>query len=701
MKSYKPTPALLAAAILAATATVSCDNDFDYPPVIVSVATIQPNTTIAQVKAAYWSDERNYADTILFNDEGEHIIIAGRVISSDETGNIYKSLVIQDETAALAMSINNNSLSETYKVGQEVVIDLTEMYIGKYNGLQQLGLPKAYGDGFEVSFMEPDFFTSHAQVNGLPEVAKIDTTVTTIADINALSTPEELQKWQSRLIRLDNVSWQDGGIAPYSESGSNTSRTLVDAEGNTIEARNSNYATFAAETLPTGTGSVVAILSCYGTKWQLLLRDTSDCIGFDEPSGDNPAGNDPGDISEANTTIAQLKAQYWKDDMNYCSTVEQTADGKDVIIAARVISTDQPGNIFKVLYVQDDTDAIAFSINESKIYSTYPQGQMLVINLTGMSIGKYAGMMQLGAPGEFNGTPQVDRMSLSAFRSQTKTAGRADVSAIKTTDATIAEIAAVGKDDAAGIQKWQGRLVKFSGVHFQNGGSQTFVVGKENTNQNLLDASGKSIIVRTSMYADFGGNTLPAGNGDVTGILSYFNGTWQLLLNDANACTGFDGQSTPGEPSVPVTGNATFRKVSSVTSGKSYVMVYNGKVAIPIEQKYSYGYLYIEDPVSASGDQVTTAAANAITFTASGSGYTMLDSYGRYLSMDGEHNNSFQLYSAPEKGSVWTVSFASDGTATIANTLVSGYVVGWKSQYSNIAPTNASEGLPQLYEKVD
>ena len=143
MKSYKPTPALLAAAILAATATVSCDNDFDYPPVIVPVATIQPNTTIAQVKAAYWSDERNYADTILFNDEGEHIIIAGRVISSDETGNIYKSLVIQDETAALAMSINNNSLSETYKVGQEVVIDLTEMYIGKYNGLQQLGFPTA------------------------------------------------------------------------------------------------------------------------------------------------------------------------------------------------------------------------------------------------------------------------------------------------------------------------------------------------------------------------------------------------------------------------------------------------------------------------------------------------------------------------------------------------------------------------------
>lgn len=704
MKPYKSSPALLAAAILAATATVSCDNDFDYPPVIVPVATIQPNTTIAQVKAAFWSDDRNYADTIFFNEEGEHIIISGRVISSDETGNIYKSLVIQDETAALAMSINDNKLSETYKVGQEVVIDLTDMFIGKYNGLQQLGQPKAYGDGYEVSFMEKEFFQTHAQVNGLPELAKIDTTLTTIADIKALASPEELQQWQSRLVRLDNVSWEDGGVAPYSESGSSTSRTIFDADGNTIVARNSNYATFAAETLPSGTGSIVGILSYYGTNWQLLLRDTSDCIGFDESEGNTPGGNDePVDISEANTTIAQLKAEYWKDDMNYCSTVGQTADGKDVVIAARVISSDKSGSVFKALYVQDDTDAIAFSIDASKLYNTYPVGQMLLINLTGMSIGKYAGMVQLGDPGEYNGTPQVDRMSLSTFRAHTKIAGKPDAAAVKTTDATIAEIAAIGKTDAAGIQKWQARLVKFTGVHFENGGSQTFVVGSAITNQALLDAQGKSIIVRTSQYADFGGNTLPAGTGNVTGLLSYFNGTWQLLLIDGNACTDFDGQtpSNPGTPSTPVTGNATFRKVSAVTSGKSYVMVYNGKVSIPIEQKFSYGYLYVEDPVSVSGDQLTTAAANAITFTASGAGYTMLDSYGRYLSMDGEHNNSFQLYTSPADGSVWTVAFGTDGAATITSTLVSGYIVGWKSQYSNLAPTNAAEGLPQLYEKVD
>ena len=701
MKLHKSTPALLAAALLAATATVSCDNDFDYPPVIVPVATIEANTTIAEVKAAYWSDERNYADTILYNKDGEHIIISGRVISSDETGNIYKSLIIQDETAALAMSINSSSLSDSYKVGQEVVIDLTEMFIGKYNGLQQLGMPQAYGTGYEVSFMDLEFFQQHAQVNGLPQLEKVDTLVTTMADIAALTTPSELQQWQSQLIRLDNVTWQDGGAAPYSESTSSTSRTIVDAEGNTMIVRNSNYATFASETLPTGTGSIVAILSYYGTGWQLLLRDTNDCIGFDETEGDN-GGNNDGDVSEANTTIAALKAAYWKDDTNYCETVGQTADGNDIVIAARVVSTDQPGNIFKALYVEDATGGIAFSIDASKLYSTYPQGQELVINLTGMSIGKYAGMMQLGAPGEYNGTPQVDRMSLAAFRNKTKLAGKPDASAVKPVDATIATIAGIGTD-AAGLQKWQGRLVKFSDVHFKNGGSQTFVVGGQNTNQDLLDAQGKSIVVRTSQYADFGTNTLPAGTGSVTGLLSYFNGTWQLLLNNAQGCTGFDGSAvTPTDPVTPPAGNASFRKVTTITSGKSYVMVYNGQVAIPIKDSFTYGYLYVEAPASTAGDVITTSAANAITFRASGSGFTMLDSQGRYLSMDGEHSTSFQLYTSAAAGSVWNVTFGSDGAATITNAVMTNCVVCWKEQYSNLAPSDSSTGLlPYLYEKVD
>ena len=112
--------------------------------------------------------------------------MSGRVISNDRGGNIYKSLYIQDATGALVLSINKNSLYNDYRVGQEIVIDLTDMYIGKYNGLQQMGFPEWYaqGNAWEATFMPYEFFAEHVQLNGLPEPDKID--VVTVSDFTTL-----------------------------------------------------------------------------------------------------------------------------------------------------------------------------------------------------------------------------------------------------------------------------------------------------------------------------------------------------------------------------------------------------------------------------------------------------------------------------------------------------------------------------------
>ena len=183
MRNLKSYISLLA---IGAAALTACQNDFDNIDVPVPVATIQANTTINEVKTRYWNDATNYIDTIRLNDAGEHVVISGRVISSDASGNIYKSLVIQDATGAMAMSINANSMYQKYRMGQEVVVDLTDMFIGKYNGLQQLGFPEEYQDTYEATFMPYEFFEMHAQLNGLPEPAKVDTIlVNSTADLSA------------------------------------------------------------------------------------------------------------------------------------------------------------------------------------------------------------------------------------------------------------------------------------------------------------------------------------------------------------------------------------------------------------------------------------------------------------------------------------------------------------------------------------
>ncbi len=269
--------------LIAALVMVGCADDFDRPPVVAPVAADldKVNTTIYDLKYGYWDDARNYIDTIGKNEAGEDIYIKGRVISSDETGNIYKSLVIQDETAALALSINQSSLYNTYRVGQEVVIKATGMYIGKYNGLQQLGYPEWYaaGNAWEATFMALELFEQHSQLNDFPNAAAIDTVSISLGSLP--SDPEGLCKWQSQLVRIDGVSFTEAdGIAVFSGDDASTNRTIQDVNGNTLTVRNSNYATFRSEILPVGTGSVVGILSYYGTAWQLLLRSAEDCIGF-------------------------------------------------------------------------------------------------------------------------------------------------------------------------------------------------------------------------------------------------------------------------------------------------------------------------------------------------------------------------------------------------------------------------------------
>jgi len=289
MKSIKSYMVQAGMALLTIGVLAGCQDDFDTPPLIVPEATIKANTTIADLKAKYWQDDNNYYVTIPKNEDGTDVIVHGRVISSDATGNIYKSLVIQDETAALAFSVNQNSLYNTYRVGQEVVINVSELGIGKYAGLQQIGGYGEYNGTPQVSFMAYELFQEHAQLNGLPVLdvvtveegaeRPLDESYCLEASISSLPTsPAEIQKMQSQLVIFRNVHFEGGGELAYSEEDKSTSRTLLDENGGSIIVRNSNYASFKSQILPEGTGDVRGILSYYNGAWQLLLRSTADCI---------------------------------------------------------------------------------------------------------------------------------------------------------------------------------------------------------------------------------------------------------------------------------------------------------------------------------------------------------------------------------------------------------------------------------------
>lgn len=308
MRNLKTYLSLLFAGALSLTA---CQDDFDDPDANSPESTWLSDSgnyelkTIGEVKAEYWSDADNYYASIGETAEGKHLIVKGKVISSDAAGNIYKSLVIQDETGALAMSINANSMCNQYRRGQELVIDLTGMTIGKYAGLQQLGSPEdspSYGQ--QTTFMPYQEFVMHAQKNGAPEPAEIDTiTVNSLAELTG--GPEVLRKWQSRMVRFNNCSFVDGGIETFAASKETVNRSLTLSDGGTIVVRTSGYSNFYSDVLPEGHGDVAGILSYHSNGgWQLLLIDRDGCMNFGNPTIGPGAEDNPYTVNEALSIIA-------------------------------------------------------------------------------------------------------------------------------------------------------------------------------------------------------------------------------------------------------------------------------------------------------------------------------------------------------------------------------------------------------------
>lgn len=88
-------------------------------------------STIAEMKKLY--DKK----PVLIKDS---IWIKGQVISSDESGNIYSELYIQDATGAINLKLGQSSIHNEYPLGTWVYVMCKNLTLGAYNGMPQLGM---------------------------------------------------------------------------------------------------------------------------------------------------------------------------------------------------------------------------------------------------------------------------------------------------------------------------------------------------------------------------------------------------------------------------------------------------------------------------------------------------------------------------------------------------------------------------------
>jgi len=141
------------------------DDNFDVPAGIEGI-TEYPNSaaqfnSLSGVLGAFGS---NGNSAYTYEAEGPTVsekYTVGYVVSSDEGGNFYKQLVIQDApenpTAAIVVQVDKNPLFTQYEFGRKVFVKLNGLTVGESNGVLQLG--RLNGDQIDEIAREERVFT--------------------------------------------------------------------------------------------------------------------------------------------------------------------------------------------------------------------------------------------------------------------------------------------------------------------------------------------------------------------------------------------------------------------------------------------------------------------------------------------------------------------------------------------------------------
>lgn len=237
--------------------------------------------SIADLKA-------RYASTIASNGYvkiEEDMQIKGVVTGNDYAGNIYQQIPVQDETGALVVGVSASALHGFLPEGQEILIDLKDLYIGGYGEQCQIGSVYTSPNTGKTGIGRMDRYTwqKHFRLIGEADVAKADALAEDF-DPSKLTDASYMEANAGKLMTIRRVSFlnadgksvfapDDGSVALTSNCAN---RALKEYSSKNIVVRTSTYADFAQEIIPEGTKDIKGIFTRYYDTWQILLRSTDD-----------------------------------------------------------------------------------------------------------------------------------------------------------------------------------------------------------------------------------------------------------------------------------------------------------------------------------------------------------------------------------------------------------------------------------------
>lgn len=479
---------------LLAFVTGCVDQDFDTPPLNGEDPEIPAESimTIRELKAMHTFGEIEDLTTDKY--------ISGVVVADDRSGNFYKQLIIEDETAGIPIIIDAVNMYNNFPVGRRLFVKLNGLYLGDYNGLIQLAGQRVGNetDRLPEALIDEHILRGQYGLEVMP-------TVVTFAEL----TEERL----GSLIKLENVQFNENDVqVTYAiaegEDGEpeNVNRTIDFCDGGSIIVRTSGYSDFVSELTPEGMGSITAIYTTFGSTKQLIIRDPSD-VDMANERCDGAGGSGTGTVEGELMTIGELRNTF---------TGGEMAAPAGRKISGVVISEHSSGNFNgQNLVIQSGDTGITVRFTD---FHNYREGDVVEVATTDGMLSEYRGLLQM-ANVELSNSAKTGTGSVQPFTM------------------TIEDYLEASRD-------FESTLVRFENVLMsKDNGSSDYAFSV-----NLNDGTGTCIMF-TYTGADFANADFPTDSLTVTGVAGIYDGTPQIYirnLDDVEVTGGSGGGGTGG-----------------------------------------------------------------------------------------------------------------------------------------------------------
>ncbi len=273
------------------------DDDFNTPNTSVSEPVLNgPEVSIGAIAGRLAQEQDNGGtldytdeDTVLtfeFSETNEYMV--GYVVSSDEGGNYFEELILQDNienpTIGIKLLIDVNPLFVRYEVGRKVYIKLNGLAVGMTNGVLTIGT---------LNGNEVDKISSAVENEFLIRSAEVATMVPMPLEFGDFADDKT-----NLLIELQDVQFNrnqatgDNPLSFASEASDefDGERTLEScASASSVIFSTSTFSDFKSLTLPSGRGSMTAVLTkdFFGEVYNVVISTPED-INFDSDDRCDP-----------------------------------------------------------------------------------------------------------------------------------------------------------------------------------------------------------------------------------------------------------------------------------------------------------------------------------------------------------------------------------------------------------------------------